>query len=84
MRIMGHEVGDRLAAMEAHDSHDPSHLEPERSIAGLRTGVRALARCEQHVWWVEKKLRLLAWYGIGNTLQDNVLSGAHTQPLLNG
>lgn len=47
MGIMENEVAHRLADLEAHDPHDPSHLAAEPTVAGLRTDARALARCAQ-------------------------------------
>ena len=60
--IMGNEVADRLADLEAHVPHDPSLLAAEPAVTGLRTDARALMRGAQQTWWAKRRPKLSTWY----------------------
>lgn len=62
MGIRGNEVADRLAALEAKEPHEPSHLAAEPTVTGLRSDARILMRDAQRRWWVDRKPKLSRWY----------------------
>ena len=62
MEIIGNEVADGLADLEAYDLHELSHLATEPTITGLQTDARTLMRGAQRPWWVDRKAKLSIWY----------------------
>ena len=60
MGIIGNEEADRLADLEAHDPHEPSHLAAVPTVTGLRTDARKLNHGAQESWWVDMKPKLSA------------------------
>ena len=60
--ITGNEVADKLADLEAHNPHEPSHKGTKPTVTGLRTHAWALMRDVQSSWWEDRRPKHSRWY----------------------